>query len=512
MSSADSEDSAATIAAERAAESLDAEVAAIVRAGEVLTSVGYPEHAPPPEDLRSLRPGNPTCHLDVPGVGVCVGTVAALEYPSGAVLAVARGGVAGLTTEEAALVRGMARVTELTMQMLRLLGDERAARETSEAHAAENARLLATQAALRRVATLVARAVPAEELFAAVTEEAGRILPADAATMMCYDRSARAATIVGSWGAGAEGLAGTRLPLEGRNAAVLVYEWEAPIRVDDYADATGQGGEIARSIGYRSAVGAPIVVEGHLWGAIIAASTTAEPLGPDTEARLSDFTELVATAIANAESRAALTASRTRVIATADETRRRIERDLHDGIQQRLVSLSIDLRTFADELPGERTDLAGRVAQLRQTLSTVLDELQEIARGVHPAVLAKGGLHAAIGALARRAGLPVELNVRPSARLPESVEVAAYYIICEALTNAAKHAQASLIRIDVETRDGSLCVGVHDDGVGGADARRGSGILGLSDRVDALGGSLVVHSPPNGGTSVTALLPLSPGA
>jgi signal transduction histidine kinase len=242
---------------------------------------------------------------------------------------------------------------------------------------------------------------------------------------------------------------------------------------------------------------------------MIANPANEQALAPDTEARLASFTDLVATAIANAEHLAQLTASRARVVATADETRRRIERDLHDGAQQRLVSLRLALRAAQTIVPSHLGELGDELEQVADGLEGVLDELREMARGIHPAILARGGLAPALKTLARRWTVPVKLDVRAVARLPERVEVATYYVVSEALTNAAKHAQASLVNVEVETVEGALRLCVRDDGVGGADPIRGSGLVGLKDRVEALGGTITIQSPPGSGTAVRVELPLN---
>jgi signal transduction histidine kinase len=224
---------------------------------------------------------------------------------------------------------------------------------------------------------------------------------------------------------------------------------------------------------------------------------------------LAGFTELVATAIANAEAHAELTASRARIVATADETRRRIERDLHDGAQQRLVSLALQLRAAQAKVPAASGELADELGAIAAGLNSALQELREYAGGIHPAILAKSGLASALRALARRSPVPVELDVPDSARLPERVEVAAYYAVSEALANAAKHAQASAILVRVEAGHEGLRVSVTDNGVGGADPAHGSGLVGLRDRVAAAGGRLTVQSNPGEGTQLVAELPIA---
>jgi signal transduction histidine kinase len=370
------------------------------------------------------------------------------------------------------------------------------------------ARLAEQQAALRRVATLVARAAPPDELFAAVTEEVAQLLPAEVASMVRYEPDG-AVTIVAIWTrAGDVGIVGTRLALGGRNLSTVVAQTRRPARIDGYTEASGGVGAYFREVGIRSAVGTPIIVEGRLWGLMTAGSVLEQPLAPDTEARLTEFTDLLATAIANAESRGALAASRARIVAAADETRRGIERDLHDGVQQRLVSLGLQLRSAQAAVPPELEQVEGALSRLAEGLADVQDELLEMARGIHPAILARGGLGPAVKTLARRSPVPVELDVHVDGRLPERVEVPAYYVVSEALTNAAKHARASVVQVEVRGTERAVRVRIHDDGVGGADPTRGSGLVGLRDRVEAFGGTMTVESRPGAGTTLQVELPL----
>jgi signal transduction histidine kinase len=363
------------------------------------------------------------------------------------------------------------------------------------------------QAALRRVATLVARAAPPEEVFVAVTKEAVRLLNADYATMNRFDPDG-VARVVAVWSsAGAVFPAGSGWTPGGRNVNTLVFETGRAARIDDYNDASGQAAEDARAIGLRAAVGVPLSVEGRLWGVMYVASRLG-PLPAGTEAQLVRFTELGATAIANAEAQAALTASRARIVATADATRRRIERNLHDGAQQRLVTLALDLRAAEAAAPREAGEQLDRLAA---GLDDVLEELREIASGLHPAILADGGLPPALKTLARRSAVPVSLDIQVEGRLPEPVETAAYYTVAEALTNAAKHAKATDAHVEVAESDGVLHVRVHDNGRGGADFSHGSGLIGLKDRAEALGGHLQLHSPPQAGTTLDITLPIAPG-
>ena len=333
VSARETEASAGLAAVERAAEALDAEVAAIVCDDRLVAAVGYPEGAAPVAELRAAALGSAGCELRIPGVGTCPATCVPLDHPPGATMLVARSGSDGITPEEAGLLRGMARVTSMTMRMLRLLDDERAAREQ-------------------------------------------------------------------------------------------------------------------------------------------------------------------------------LAASRARIVATADDVRRRIERDLHDGIQQRLVALALGLRGVGEVAAHERSDLRAQLSELEARLDDVIDELREIARGVHPGILSKGGLVPALRALSQGSAVPVRLDVGTLGRLPPPVEVAAYYAVSEALTNAAKHARASVVRVEVRLQDGRLRLTVRDDGAGGADPARGSGIVGLIDRVEAVGGSLELTSPPGAGTTLVVELPV----
>jgi signal transduction histidine kinase len=257
-----------------------------------------------------------------------------------------------------------------------------------------------------------------------------------------------------------------------------------------------------------SAVGAPITVGGRRWGVIAVASDREDPAPPETGARLAAFTELVATAIANAQSQAELTASRARIVRSTDEARRRIERDLHDGAQQRLVSLALQLRAAQESLPPDLGALAAELDSVVAGINSALDDLRDLARGIHPGLVGRAGLRRGLKMLARRSAVPVHLDVRVERRLPEPIEVAAYYVVSEALTNAAKHAHATNVDVAVETDDDVLRIRVQDDGVGGADFGRGSGLLGLRDRVEALGGRIALQSRPEGGTSLSAELPL----
>jgi signal transduction histidine kinase len=389
-----------------------------------------------------------------------------------------------------------------------LLQDHHPIEQMTQRSRSTLARLAEEQAALKRVAILVARGSPSEQVFAAVTEEVGRLLSADV-TNMCRYEPGNTMTFVATWAKGDEGFRlGSRWPLGGQNLATLVFETGRSVRIDNYADASGPLSVVAQDTGTRSAVASPIIVESRLWGTIGAGSSTGQTLPRDSEARLASFTELVAMAIANAESRAELKASRARIVTASDETRRRIERDLHDGIQQQLVSLLLELRSAEATVPAELEELRAHHARVERGLESVLTELREISRGIHPAILTKAGLGPALKTLARRSALPVELELRYKRRLPEHVEVAAYYVVSEALTNAAKHAQASVVKIDVVEQDAILKLAIRDDGVGGADPSQGTGLAGLADRIEALGGRLEIISPVRSGTSLSIEIPV----
>nr|WP_308800865.1 PAS domain S-box protein [Streptomyces polyasparticus] len=345
----------------------------------------------------------------------------------------------------------------------------------------ERRRVQSEQNALRRVATLVAQGVPPERLFGEVAREVGRLLETPSAAVVQYGADGRVST-VGDAGAA------PRAPHE-QPAVTEVAQTGRPVHT---------GG----------ATGVPIVVDGRLWGAVIAAAPGGQELPPGTEKRLAAFTELIVSAIANADSRAQLAASRARVVAASDASRRRIERDLHDGVQQRLVSLQLELRTAEALAPDGCDELLDRLAHMGRGLQDAFDELQRLSRGIHPAILSKGGLGPALRALARRSPVPVELDLRiPRARLSEPVEVAAYYVVSEALANTAKHARANVVNVQVTCEDEAVELVIADDGVGGAEPARGSGLIGLADRVEAIGGTLHVNSRLGNGTSLLVRLP-----
>jgi signal transduction histidine kinase len=367
-------------------------------------------------------------------------------------------------------------------------------------------RLLDEQSALRRVATLVAEGASAGELFSAVAQEVAGVIGIPVVGVHRYEPDATF-TMVGVAG-DTSFTVGSRWPVEDEGLAGMILASGRPARKDDYSTMPGPVGAAVRDDGMVSMVGVPIVVDGSIWGFMVAGGGPGEAIPAGTEEHLARFTELVATAVSNATMRAELAASRARVIAAADEARRRIERDLHDGAQQQLVTLALGLRSAEGRVPAGLEDIKAEVGRFADRLTSVVEELREMSRGIHPAILTEGGLSPAVEALALRSSVPVKLNVRSEHRLPDGIEVAAYYVVSEALTNAAKHADASRVQIDLHVEEETLCLSVVDDGAGGADPSTGSGLIGLKDRVEALGGTIDVASPPGSGTRLDVEIPL----
>jgi signal transduction histidine kinase len=366
------------------------------------------------------------------------------------------------------------------------------------------ARLADEQAALRRVATLVAQGVEPVAIFTAVGQEIGRLFGSSLTMVGRFEHDPPALVVVGEGPAGGGIAAGSRWELGDLPASGRVFLTGRSVRVDavDYAAARGPLAAIGRRLGVVSTAASPIFAEGRLWGVVSVSYD--KQLPPEAEERLEKFSELIATAIANAEGSAELAASRRRIVAAADEARRRIERDLHDGIQQRLIALTFRARAMARR-PLE--ELPGIAAELAEGLSDLSNELREVSRGIHPTILTEAGIGPALRALARRSDVPVDVDIRLEERLPDPVEAAAYYIASEGLTNIAKHAHATVIKLIAEHDDGVLTLEIRDDGIGDADATRGSGILGLTDRAEALGGTISITSPPRGGTTLRVELP-----
>jgi len=370
---------------------------------------------------------------------------------------------------------------------------------------ADASRLAEEQGALRRVATLVARESSPSEVSAAIAREVAGLLGVENVRMARYEADS-AVSVVAEWGeVDAPFPVGTRLPLGGRNIASQVLRTERPVRIET-AEATGAVGDYVRGMGSRTAVGAPIVVDGRLWGVMVATAPEGESLRADTESRLEKFTELLATAISNTEARTELAASRARIVAATDDERRRVVRDLHDGAQQSLVVTIMTLKQAREALDANDELASELVSKAIEQTEGANAELRELAHGILPSVLAHGGLPAGVKALAGRMPLPVEVELS-ARRLSPAVEATAYFVVAEALTNVAKHARAEHATVRASVEDGTLVVRVRDDGVGGAQPD-GSGLLGLADRLAVLGGRLAVESPADGGTLVAAMIPV----
>ena len=384
----------------------------------------------------------------------------------------------------------------------------RAARALAASEATQRA-LADEHAALRRVATLVAAEAPPGDVFQQVTEEVGWLLGLPAAAVIQYE-GGREATVVATWSEDGRPAppVGTVLGLDGDSVVAKVLRTGAAHRIDRYDGATGSTPERLRGMGYRGAVAAPVTVAGGIWGALVAATASPEPLHDAAEQRLCDFADLVGQALANADARERLAASRAELVEVSDSERRRLERNLHDGAQQRLVSVALKLGMAGaklDEDPGSARDA---LSAAQDDLSRGLEELRELARGLHPVLLSDRGLGAALDALLTRAPVPVEIVELPERRLTGPVEAAAYYLVAEAITNVAKYAEASRATVSIRQVNGNATVTVADDGVGGANPAEGSGLRGLAARVEALNGRLVIESPPGEGTRVTAEIPL----
>jgi PAS domain S-box-containing protein len=363
------------------------------------------------------------------------------------------------------------------------------------------------QAALRRVATLVAKGAAPTEVFGAVSVEVARLLAAAQVGLVRYESEQEVSVLAMHGQHPAVPRAGMRLPLEGDSVTERVLRTGRSARINYGEEGRGTIAEIARRSKVNVTVGAPITVEGRLWG-VIPASWEGDTVPPvDAEERLARFAELLDTAVGNADSRDQLTASRARVLTAGDEARRRVVRDLHDGAQQRLVHTILALKLARSAVAEDRERAEALLAEALDHAEQSNAELRELAHGILPSVLTRGGLLAGVDALVSRIDIEVEVDVT-STRLPPEIEASAYFIVAEALTNVVKHSQAGSAQVAATVCDGWLRVEVRDDGVGGADP--GShGLLGVDDRVAALGGRLRIDSPPGAGTVLTAELPLS---
>jgi signal transduction histidine kinase len=382
---------------------------------------------------------------------------------------------------------------------------------TAERSASEGAqRQLATeQAALRRIATMVAGDTEPQRVFGEVTAEAAQTVGATAASLACFD-SGSTATIVGAWSeTGALAFpVGSSITLDGLGVLTAVRETNEPQRADHVDQLVGPFVERISTFGYGSAAAAPIRLSGKVWGALVAAGQD-EVFPAGSENRLADFADLVAQALANADAYRKLADSRARIVQVSQNERRRLERNLHDGAQQRLVSLALQLRLVKNLIRKDTEAAETLLEQADGELGQALDELRELASGIHPAALTMDGLRTALSGLTERAPIPVQITRVPAERLPEAVEVAIYYLVAEAITNVAKYAQATratiLVERSVENRH--VTIAVEDDGIGGADPEKGTGLVGLTDRIEALGGRLAIDSPQGEGTRLTAQIP-----
>ena len=396
------------------------------------------------------------------------------------------------------VLAGQARLRALEAEQRRLEADQSAelARST-----------LRQQAALRSVATQVARGAEPQDVYPLAVNELARGLGVAHVTVMGYDIDGVAVVLATRDSPDRMTLAvGERFPLDGDSLSTQIIRTAKPARIDDYSVAQGAIADRLRTLKVCSGVGAPAVVDGKVRAGVMVGSIDTQPLPPETEDRVCDFADLVATAIANFENKAELKASRARIVAAADQARRGFERDLHDGAQQRIVSLGLEMRALEASAAGVTREVLSRAVA---SLMEVHSDLQELSRGIHPAILSRGGLGPAIKNLARRSPVPVTLDVEVDGRLPESVEVAAYYVVAEALTNTAKHAQASEILVVASAEDGELSLTISDDGLGGAVTGGGSGLIGLKDRVEAVSGRLEIASPDGSGTTLTVTIPLT---
>ena len=386
-------------------------------------------------------------------------------------------------------------IAALTSLVLAAVTAERTQVAAALAQSEASQRALADeQAALRRVATLVAGGAPPSRVFERVTEEVARLLGMPGASLMRYDGD-RTATVVGGWSEDGKlslPVAST-FDLDGDTVVAKVLRTGSPQRVERYGDARGDLAEKLQRSGYHAAVAAPVTVGGALWGALAAGTRSDEPLPEGLEQRLCDFADLVAQRLANADALEQLAASRARIVEVGDAERRRLERNLHDGAQQRLVSLALDLRMVGATLEKDPAAARKTLASAQDQLAKGLEELRELARGIHPAVLTERGLGPALQGLFARAPLPVEITELPEERLAGPVEAAAYYVVAEAITNVAKYARASYVTVSIRRSNGAATVVVTDDGVGGADPARGTGLRGLADRPRGARG------PPRGG-------------
>jgi PAS domain S-box-containing protein len=366
------------------------------------------------------------------------------------------------------------------------------------------------EAALRRLATVVAAEADDEEVFGVVTREVGRLLRAQTTNMVRFGTGSEA-VVLGAWNqTGAASVpVGTTVMMDGDTVLTRVFRTAAPARIDSYDDIPGELAARLRGLGLRSSVAAPILLQGRLWGAFTASTTEPDPMPPGSEERIAHFAELVTQALANNEARSELAASRERIVEAADHARRGLARDLHDGAQQRLVALMITMRATRRRLEGAPQDALEKVDDAIDQLSLAVEELRELAHGIHPAILTDHGLPAALRAMAAKSLVPIDVHCELPNRLPAPLEAALYFVCSESLANMHKHADAPSATIRVSTDDTQVHLSINDSGRGGAAVRPGGGLQGLEDRVQALGGTFAVHSPPGNGTHTRVSLRLT---
>jgi signal transduction histidine kinase len=365
----------------------------------------------------------------------------------------------------------------------------------------ETAELIAEQTALRRIAMLVAAGRPQAEVLDAVTSEAGPLFGAATVTLVRWEGVQDEVVVVTAWNEveTAPVEPGSLYHPDPESATLAVLETGIASRAEEWSPERGR----------CSVIAAPVIIKGSLLGALSASRDGSEMFPAGAEIRLRSFADLAAQSITNERAQAELRASRARIVQTADETRRRLERNLHDGAQQRLVSVSVALRLVAAALPRSSEEAGVLLAGASDELNEALEELRALARGLHPATLTKYGLRSALDALANRAPLPVALESEIDDRLPGPVEAALYYVASESLTNVVKYAKATKVTMRLRCAGDLAEIEVADDGIGGADAMGGSGIRGLADRIEALDGRFGVESPPGEGTRVWAEIPVA---
>jgi signal transduction histidine kinase len=368
--------------------------------------------------------------------------------------------------------------------------------------------LVREHAAVRRVATLVAQEPSPAQVFEAVAREVGTLLGARRAQLVRV-ASPEEGIVAASWSDGTlqPVPVGHRAPLDGSGVLGQMMRDPRPVRIEDWDEIGGGVAALMRSLGIRSGAAGPIIIGGRLWGAVAAVWSDAAEMPVGAEDRVAAFAELVAYAIENAEARDEIAASRARLVEAADEARRRIERDLHDGAQQRLVAAALELTMLDSQFDRDPAAARAALARAREQLDGGLGELRDLARGIHPSVLTDRGLAVALEGLVKRAPMAVELRMDIPERLDPAIEAAGYFLVSEAITNAAKHAQADTVTVEVVVTGDTVLISVTDDGVGGAETGRGSGLGGLRDRVEAVGGRLEITSPPSEGTRLQARLP-----